>query len=207
MKLCSFRLRCACADEAGSGTLLGFAKVGQQHDQQPQRRWPHAHGNETNSFRSCTPSIGHSVSARQDQNAAVMFGPQSDVNLYRAAANTLKTDSNLVVSGQCLQCGILSSVSCRCSFAGNVTTGPLHAAGNVVVSGMITMAPSMKWFSGNVTVGASRTNLLQIIAQQSTQLSGLQNLVTALSAQLTTQQSQLTSLQSQISSQQAPIGN
>lgn len=35
----------------------------------------------------------------QDTNAAVQFGPNGDVSLYRVAADTLQTDGNLVVGG------------------------------------------------------------------------------------------------------------
>lgn len=35
----------------------------------------------------------------QDTNAAVKFGPQGDVNIYRAAAGTLQTDGTLIVEG------------------------------------------------------------------------------------------------------------
>lgn len=39
------------------------------------------------------------IITQQDTNAAVKFGPQGDVSLYRVSADTLRTDGNLVVFG------------------------------------------------------------------------------------------------------------
>lgn len=97
----------------------------------------------------------------QDTNAAVLFGQKGDVNLYRAAAGTLQTDGNLVISGS------------------------LQADANVAVA-------------GNITAGPSRTNLVQTIAEQTNQISGLLNTVNSLSGQIRSLLTTVANLTSQL---------
>lgn len=67
------------------------------------------------------------------------------------------------------------------------------------------MSGNSFFVTGNITAGPSHTNLLQIIAQQNTQILSLQNLLTMVSSQATTFQSQITTLQSQVSTLQSQV--
>lgn len=86
----------------------------------------------------------------QDNNAAVKFGPQGDVNLYRSASNTLSTDNNLVVSGKQRDYDFPSVLN-------------MLRKGGIVC--------------GNITAGPSHTNLLETISQQNAQIVNLQVMI------------------------------
>jgi len=62
-----------------------------------------------------------------DDSARVLFGSDSDVNLYRSAANTLKTDDSLIVAGT------ITSSSGTSSLANLTVTGNLTVNGNTTL--------------------------------------------------------------------------
>lgn len=89
----------------------------------------------------------------QSPTGAVLFGPTQDVSLFRTAAGTLKTSNSFEVSGRV-----------------RVRHDRMHS-----------MSMSIVHCSGNITYGASQTNLQQAIGQLQQQVAVLNAQVAALS--------------------------
>jgi len=75
-----------------------------------------------------------------DDSARVLFGSASDVNLYRSAANTLKTDDSLIVAGTITSSsGTSSLANLTVSSSGTSSLANLTVTGNLTVNGNTTL--------------------------------------------------------------------
>lgn len=76
-----------------------------------------------------------------DAANGIVFGSSSDTNLYRSGANTLKTDDNFEVGGDCIGCGMSLQTSSNLYNPADATT---YYTGNMPILAPLTTATAQK---------------------------------------------------------------
>jgi hypothetical protein len=97
------------------------------------------------------------VSSNIDLGSSVVINWGADVNLYRSAANTLKTDDAFIALGQISASGGLvvtgnETVSGSSSVAGNASVGGALAVTGTITQGGKPLQLKNRLFSGSITI-------------------------------------------------------